>query len=177
MIMLASRLLWDKGVGEFVEAARMLACRARFVLVGAPDPHNPASVTEDDLRVWREEGAIEWWGPQENMPAALAQAHIVCLPSSYGEGMPKVLLEAMACGRAVITTDAPGCRDCVRDGDNGLLVPVRDAQALASAIERLLGDEVLRRRLGERGRERAVTEFAQERVIAATLGVYREALA
>jgi glycosyltransferase involved in cell wall biosynthesis len=173
VVMLASRLLWDKGVGEFVEAARRLKGRGRFVLVGAPDPHNPASVTEADLRAWREEGVIEWWGAQEDMPATLNAAHIICLPS-YREGMPKVLLEAMACGRPVVTTDAPGCRDCVADGDNGLLVPVRDAQALAVAIERLLDDAALRRRMGQRGRERAVAEFSQERVIAETLAVYRQ---
>ncbi|WP_333843179.1 glycosyltransferase family 4 protein, partial [Pelomicrobium sp.] len=176
VVMLASRLLWDKGVGEFVEAARRLAGRGRFVLVGAPDPDNPASVSEADLRGWVSEGVVEWWGAREDMPAVLNQAHIVCLPS-YREGLPKVLLEAMACGRPVIATDAPGCRDCVRDGDNGLLVPIRDAGALAGAIARLLDDPALRRRMGERGRERAVEEFSQERVIAATLAVYREALA
>lgn len=174
-VMLASRLLWDKGVGEFVEAARRLAGRARFVLVGAPDPGNPASVSEADLRGWVSQGVVEWWGVREDMPAVLNQTHIVCLPS-YREGLPKVLLEAMACGRAVITTDATGCRDCVRDGDNGLLVPVKDAQALTDAIGRLLDDPALRRRMGARGRQRAVEEFSLERVIEATLAVYREAL-
>jgi len=176
VVMLAARLLWDKGVGEFVAAARRLSGRARFVLVGAPDPANPASISEEDIEAWVAEGVIEWWGQREDMAATLAAAHIVCLPS-YREGMPKVLLEAMACGRAVVTTDAPGCRDCVRDGDNGLLVPVKDAAELAAAIVRLLDDPDFRRRMGRRGRERAVTEFSQERVIEATLAVYREVLA
>lgn len=177
VVMLASRLLWDKGVGEFVEAARRLAGRARFVLVGSPDPGNPASLPEARLRQWEKEGVVEWWGYSVDMAATLAQATIVCLPSYYREGLPKVLLEAMACGRPVITTDAPGCRDCVCDGDNGLLVPVRDADALARAIARLLDDAALRQRMGARSRERAVEEFSQERVIAATLAVYREVLA
>lgn len=176
VVMLASRLLWDKGVGEFVAAARMLAGRARFVLVGAPDPGNPASLSEAEVRRWVEEGVIEWWGVRDNMPEVLGKAHLVCLPS-YREGLPKVLLEAMACGRAVVTTDAPGCRDCVRDGDNGLLVPVGDAGALAAAIRRLLDDPDLRRRMGARGRERAVNEFAQAIVIETTLALYRNAVA
>lgn len=175
VVMLASRLLWDKGVGEFIEAARSLRGRARFVLVGAPDPGNPASVAEADLEAWVREGVVEWWGRRDDMAATLNAAHIVCLPS-YREGMPKVLLEAMACGRACVTTDAPGCRDCVRDGDNGLIVPVKDAAALAAAIGRLLDDPRLRRQMGERGRQRAVTEFSQEVVIGATLALYRGAL-
>lgn len=177
VVMLASRLLWDKGVGEFVEAARRLAGRARFVLVGAPDPGNPASVPEATLHGWAKEGVVEWWGAREDMAKILTQAAVVCLPSWYREGLPKVLLEAMACGRPVVTTDAPGCRDCVRDGDNGLLVPVKDAGALAAAVSRLLEDPELRRRMGGRGRQRAVEEFSQERVIEATLAVYREVLA
>ena len=176
VVMLASRLLWDKGVGEFVEAARQLRGRARFVLVGAPDDGNPASVAEDDIAAWQRQGVIEWWGQRDDMPATLNAAHVVCLPS-YREGLPKVLLEAMASGRPCITTDAPGCRDAVRHDDNGLLVPVRDADALALAIARLLDDPELRRRMGARGRQRAVEEFSQERVIEATLAVYREVLA
>ncbi len=176
VVMLASRLLWDKGVAEFVAAARQLRGRARFVLVGAPDPGNPASVSEEDMAAWQREGVIEWWGQREDMPATLNAAHIVCLPS-YREGLPKVLLEAMACGRACIATDAPGCRDAVRHEDNGLLVPVKDAAALAAAIARLLDDPALRQRMGARGRERAMREFSQERIIGETLAIYRETMA
>jgi glycosyltransferase involved in cell wall biosynthesis len=175
VVMLAARLLWDKGVGEFVEAARALRGRARFVLVGALDQGNPACVPRETLDAWVEEGIVEWWGERDDMPAVLRSAHIVCLPS-YREGLPKALLEAMACGRPVVTTDAPGCRDCVRDGDNGLLVPVRDAVRLTDSIARLIADPLLRQRLGARGRERAVVEFSQEKVIAETLAVYREVL-
>ena len=176
MVMLASRLLWDKGVGEFVEVARMLRDRGvRFVLVGEPDSDNPASVTEADVNGWLAEGVVEWWGHQENMAQTLRMAHIVCLPS-YREGLPKVLLEAMACGKACVATDAPGCREAVRHGDNGLLVPIKNARALAAAIVRLLDDPEERACMGARGRERAVAEFCQERVIEATLEIYRELL-
>lgn len=173
VVMLPSRLLWDKGVGEFVEAARALKGRARFVFVGEADAGNPTAVPEDQLRVWQDEGVVEWWGRSDCMSAVLNQADIVCLPS-YREGMPKALLEAMACGKACVTTDAPGCRDCVADGDNGLLVPVKDAGALAAAILRLLDDAALRVSMGQRGRKRAIQEFSSGKVIAATLAVYRE---
>lgn len=178
VVMLASRLLWDKGVGEFVEAARQLAdSGARFVLVGAAEDDNPAAISRAEVERWVREGVVEWWGHQADMAATLAQASIVCLPSFYPEGLPKALLEAMACGRPCITTDAPGCRDAVRHGDNGLLVPVRDAEALAAAIRRLLERPEERAHMGARGRERAVSEFSQEKVIEATLAVYREVLA
>jgi len=177
VVMLASRLLWDKGIGEFVESARRLqASGARFVLVGAPDSGNPASVTDSELRAWSAEGVIEWWGHREDMVATLNQADIVCLPS-YREGLPKVLLEAMACGKPCIATDAPGCRELVRHYENGLLVPIKDAEALTEAIEKLLKNVALRRKLGVAGRERVEREFAVEKVVAAHLEVYREQLA
>lgn len=176
VVMLASRLLWDKGVGEFVEAARMLRGRpARFVLVGAIDPDNPTAIADSDLKRWFAEEVVEWWGHCDDMAATLAKAALVCLPS-YREGLPKVLLEAMACGKACIATDVPGCRDVVRHEDNGLLVPVKDAIALAATIGRLLDHPEKLEAMGRRGRQRAVDEFDQERVIEATLAVYREVL-
>jgi glycosyltransferase involved in cell wall biosynthesis len=179
-IVLVARMLWDKGVGEFVEAARRLTeagVNARFVLVGDPDPANPASVPESTLRSWHGQHGVEWWGRREDMPTVLQAAHIACLPSFYGEGLPKSLLEAAACGLPIVTTDAPGCREIVRDGVNGLLVPVRDAPALAAALGKLIGDAELRRSMGEQSRARAETEFGLETVITQTLAVYREACA
>ncbi len=179
VVMLPSRLLWDKGVGEFVEAARRLRAdgvQARFVLVGAPDPANPAAVPRADLDQWQEEGVIEWWGHRKEMATVLAQAHLVCLPS-YREGLPKVLIEAAACGRAIVTCDVPGCREVVAHDENGLLVPSRDAAALADAIRTLLEDPARRRRLGEAGRARAERLFGQQRVNEETLAIYRELLA
>ena len=179
-IVLVARMLWDKGVGEFVEAARCLTeagVNARFVLVGDPDPANPASVPESTLRGWHGQHGVEWWGQREDMPSVLQAAHIACLPSFYGEGLPKSLLEAAACGLPIVTTDTPGCREIVRDGVNGLLVPVRDAVALAAALEKLIGNTTLRRGMGEQSRVRVEAEFGLEAVIAQTLAVYREACA
>jgi glycosyltransferase involved in cell wall biosynthesis len=173
---LASRMLRDKGVVEFVEAARMLRARgraARFVLVGGTDPGNPAAVPEATLRQWADSGVVEWVGQREDMPAVIAGANVVCLPS-YREGLPKVLVEAAAAGRAIVTTDVPGCREVVRPEENGLLVPPREAAPLATALERLLGDARLRSRMGARGREIAEAEFAVERVVGDTIRLYRE---
>ncbi len=174
VVMLAARLLWDKGVAEFVQAAESLRRRgvsARFVLVGDTYDGNPSAVPRAQLRAWEAEGLVEWWGWQDDMPSVLAQAHVVCLPS-YREGLPKTLIEAAALGRPVVTTDAPGCRDAVRDGETGLLVPVRDAAALAAALERLLTDPDLRRRMGQAGR-RFAARFSVEGVVTDTLAVYR----
>lgn len=176
-IVLVARMLWDKGVGEFVEAARLLTeagVSARFVLVGDPDPANPGSVPGSTLRGWHSQHGVEWWGKREGIPAVLQAAHIACLPSFYGEGLPKSLLEAAACGLPIVTTDAPGCREVVTNAVNGLLVPVRDAVALADALGRLIGDAALRRRMGEQSRLRAEREFGLDTVIAQTLAVYRE---
>lgn len=175
-IVLAARMLWDKGVGEFVAAAEMLAgegIEARFLLAGAPDPGNPAAVPEATLRSWHGRWGVEWIGHQADMVALYRSAHIACLPS-YREGLPKALLEAAACGLPIVTTDAPGCREVVRHEDNGLLVPAKDARALASAIGRLLDHPEERQKMGARGRTRVLEEFSQERIIEASLAVYRE---
>lgn len=179
VVMLASRMLWDKGVGEFVEAARMLqrmGVSARFVLVGERDPANPSAIPESRLREWEAEGVVEWWGRREDMAEVFHQTQVVCLPS-YREGLPKVLLEAAASGLPLVATDAPGCREIVRNDENGLLVPVRDARALAEALRRVIEDPALRRRMGERGRQIAVAEFSIEQVVEETLKVYRGLLA
>ncbi|RTL85650.1 MAG: glycosyltransferase family 1 protein [Hyphomicrobiales bacterium] len=175
-VVLAARMLWDKGVGEFIEAARILKSQGRrlsFILAGAPDPGNPASIADEQLRAWREEGLVEWLGHVADMPGLMAGADIVVLPS-YREGLPKSLIEAAACARPLITTDAPGCREVVTHGLNGLLVPVRDAVSLAEAIARLQDDPVFARRLGEAAREKALTEFDERVVIEQTLAVYHE---
>jgi glycosyltransferase involved in cell wall biosynthesis len=179
VVLLASRLLWDKGIAEFVEAARRLRERggsARFVLAGRPDPGNPTAVPVAQLEAWVRAGILEWWGHRRDMPDVLRRATIVVLPSFYPEGVPKVLLEAAASGRAIITTDTPGCREIVRHRVNGLLVPPRDATAVTRAIEELLGDSGLRRELGQAGRRIAVTEFAEELIVHQTLDVYRTLL-
>jgi glycosyltransferase involved in cell wall biosynthesis len=175
LIVLGSRMLWDKGIGEFVEAARVLRSRGivfRAALVGEPDPGNPRSLTESQLRAWNDEGIVEWWGRRSDMATVFASCSIACLPSTYREGVPKVLLEAAACGRPIVTTDAPGCRVVARPEDNGLLVPPGDAASLASALERLLLDAPLRARMGARSRAIAEAEFGIQSVVDATLALY-----
>jgi glycosyltransferase involved in cell wall biosynthesis len=174
VVMMASRLLWDKGVGEFVNAAQLLKnTKTRFVLVGSIDSGNPASISNQDIDQWVAEEVVEWWGHSDDMPSVLAQAEIICLPS-YREGLPVVLLEAMACAKPCIATDVPGCREAVLHEVNGLLVPPQDGNALSLAIARLLGDSNIRKRMGLSGRELVIKKFSQERVIGSTLALYRE---
>ena len=175
-VVLAARMLWDKGIREFVEAARLLKAEGRdlrFVLAGGLDPGNPASIPERILMDWRAAGLADWLGQVGDMPTLLAGADVVVLPS-YREGLPKSLVEAAACARPLITTDVPGCREVVTDGVDGLLVPVRDARALARAIARLQDDPALAARLGEAARAKALAEYDERRIVARTLDVYRE---
>lgn len=175
VVLLPSRMLWEKGVSEFLEAAKILrdqGVQARFVLVGRIDPDSPSAITAGQLEQWNESGTIEWWGFSDNMPSVFAQADIVCLPTFYGEGIPKVLIEAAACGCPIVATDIPGCREVVKDGDNGLLVPVKNAGKLAEALRKLIQDGSVRKAMGERGRVIAVNQFSVERVVEQTLGVY-----
>ena len=180
VVLMASRLLWEKGVGEFVAAARALRANrngARFVLVGEPDYGHPSAIPPATIEQWQETGDVEWLGWRHDMPAVIAQSHVVCLPSSYGEGAPRVLLEAAASGRPIVTTDSPGCREVVRHNQNGLLVPVHDGEALEGAITEMIGNAPLRAAMGTRGREMAVNEFSLEQVTNANLAVYRTLLA
>ena len=177
-VLLAARLLWDKGLAEFVEAARQLQAQGRaveFLLAGDPDPGNPAAVPEATIRDWVDSGVLHWLGQVDDLPALLASVDVVVLPS-YREGLPKGLIEAAACALPLVTTDVPGCREVVRDGVDGLLVPPRDGAALANAIARLHDDPALAARLGLAAREKALAEFDERIVIARTIAVYRELL-
>lgn len=178
VVVLVARLLWDKGVGEFVEAARMLRQRdvsARFVILGEPDPENRACIDAATIDYWKVKGIVELWGFRSDIPQVLAASSIACLPS-YREGLPKSLLEAMAAGLPCVSTDVPGCREVVRDGDNGLLVPPKNPSALADALEILITSPELAIRMGKRGRERLEQEFSEQQVNSSTLALYREML-
>lgn len=175
-VILVARMLRDKGVYEFVEAARVLKYRgvqANFCLVGPPDEGNPASIAQAQLEAWHSEGIVECLGQRSDIPELLATSHVVCLPS-YREGLPKSLLEALAAGRAIVTTDVPGCRETVSDGDNGLLVPAQDVDALADALQRLIEDGSLRKAMGLAGRRLAEREFSLEKVVSAHMALYRQ---
>lgn len=175
-VMFASRLLHAKGVEDFVIAAERLAGQARFIIVGEPDPDNPDSVSRNEIDGWLAGRFVEYWGRREDMPAVMRMADIFCLPTFYREGVPKVLVEAAATGLPIVTTDIPGCNDVVVDGDNGLLIPPRDAGAIVSALARLINDAELRRRMGQAGRDRVIKYFSIEHVLDQTLRLYRELL-
>ncbi len=176
LVILPARMIWEKGVAEFVEAARLLRARgveARFALIGDRKTSTPRAVPEPTLEKWSREGGVEWWGRRTDMARVFAGAHVVCLPSTYGEGVPKVLIEAAACGRPIVASDIPGCREITHQGENGLLVPPGDTEALAAALARLIENSDLRRRFGARGRELVEAGFSEDRVVRATLEVYR----
>lgn len=178
VVMLASRLIADKGVREFIIAAKLLrqsGQNARFCLVGSIDPSNPSSLTEEELEASRAEGVIECWGHRVDMAKVLSEAHIVVLPS-YREGLPKVLLEAAAAGRAVVTTDVPGCRDAIEPNVTGILVPARDAESLKCAIQELLDNPKKCTAMGRSGRTLAEREFDVRMVVQKHLQIYCELL-
>ncbi|MDW3206721.1 MAG: glycosyltransferase family 4 protein [Alphaproteobacteria bacterium] len=172
-----SRMLWDKGIGELVEAARILqqrGVRIRIRLVGPTDA-NPASIPVATLKGWQESGLVEVTGPSDDIPGAYRDAHIAVLPS-YREGLPKSLLEGAACGRPVVATDVPGCREICRDGQTGIRVPLKSVTPLADALQHLAEDAELRRRLGAAARQLVEQEFAEAIVVGETLALYEEAL-
>ena len=175
VVMLASRLLWDKGVGEFVEASKILReqnVNARFVLVGDADSDNPSGISLKQLTEWKNSEVIEWWGHSSNMLDSLSKADILCLPS-YREGLPKVLLEGASCELPLVATDVPGCREIVRNGENGLLVPVQNATALALALHELINDKDERILMGKKGRKIVEHEFSDKVILEKFLNLYK----
>lgn len=178
VVVMAARLLKDKGVIEFIEAARILRERDVSVemrLIGSPDVGNPTSVTQTEIDQWATEGYVQLLGYQKNIAKHYSEANIICLPS-YREGLPKSLVEAAACGRPVVTTDVPGCRDAITPEKTGLLVPVKNATALADAIEALAQDDGLRKKMGEAGRALAEEVFAIEKIVDQHMVIYRDLL-
>lgn len=178
VVMFPARLLGDKGVNEFVGAAEILkreGVAARFVLVGRRDADNPTDIGAARLEALVAGGIVEYWGYSTDMAASLAKANLIVMPS-YREGLPRGLIEAAATARAIVTADVPGCREVVRHEENGLLVPVRDVQATADAIRRLLRQPDLRHRLAERGRAMAEQEFSVGTFVAESLAAYDSVL-
>jgi glycosyltransferase involved in cell wall biosynthesis len=180
VVMMAARLLIDKGVREFVEAAKVIrnnntgkAAAARFVLVGDADPGNAASISPAELESIRAEQVVELWGHQQQLENVLPEATLVVLPS-YREGLPKVLIEAAACGRAVVTTNVPGCRDAIEVGVTGKLVPHKNAQALAACISQLLNDPDQCAAMGRAGRELAERHFDEKMIVERHIEVYEK---
>jgi glycosyltransferase involved in cell wall biosynthesis len=171
VFLLVARLMVHKGLRDFADAARLVKRShpdARFRILGPPDL-NPAGLPMDELRGWVDEGLIDYLGETRDVRPHLAAATVFVLPSWYREGLPRSILEAMATGRAVVTTDTPGCRDAVVAGETGLIVPPRDATALADAMGRLAADRTLAERMGAAARRRAEQVYAVEKVNAQLL--------
>jgi glycosyltransferase involved in cell wall biosynthesis len=170
-----SRLLWTKGVGEFVAAARLLKEQGhtlRFRLVGEPDLENPDAIPVSVLQRWHKEGIVEWLGYQKDIPKLYQQSHIAVMASYYREGIPKSLIEAAACGKPIITCDMPGCRIIVKDGVNGYLVPPKDSEALAAKILDLALNSDRRLAFGKASRDFVMQHFNQDLVCQQTLELY-----
>ncbi len=177
-VLLAARLLWEKGIKEYIDAAELLKKQGRkieFLLAGMPDAGNPRSVNQAQVQRWADAGTIDWLGHVDDMPALLASIDVMVLPSYYREGVPKSLIEGAACGLALVTTDQPGCREVVtQHGVDGLIVEPRNAAALAALIAQLDDDRKLMNVLGVNARRKALTEFDEKQVIQRTLDVYHE---
>jgi len=177
VVVLPARMLWAKGIEEFVQAAKEVqnqGTEARFALVGDTDSGNPGAIPSTELQQWDESGIIEWWGWQDDMVSVYHQSDIVCLPSYYPEGVPQVLLEGAACSKPLVTTDVPGCREAVIDGENGYIVPPKDATQLADQLTKLITNPDLRQSMGQQGRTLVENEFSREVVVDRTIDVYEE---
>ena len=174
-VAVAARMLWSKGVDLAVEAVRDARAREAAVelsLYGAPDPSNPRAIPEATLKQWDAEPGISWRGATRDIAAVWREHHVACLPSRGGEGLPRTLLEAAACGRAIVTTDVPGCRTLVRDGVEGRVVPANDVGSLAEALATLAGRPDLVARMGEAARTRVLDGFTERDVMEAVKRLY-----
>jgi glycosyltransferase involved in cell wall biosynthesis len=178
-VALVSRMLRQKGVLDAVAAIRLLQARGlpvELLLAGPVDPDNRGSLTAELLTSLSAEPGVEWLGPVDDVREVWRRAAIAVLPSTYGEGVPKALLEAAACARPIVATDIPGCREIVRSGETGTLVPPRDVNQLAAALAALAGDSAQRVRMGRAGRALVKRDFAEEMIARQTLAVYQAAL-
>ena len=176
LVLMPTRLVHEKGIAIFVRAARILknkGVNARFEIAGGLTRDNPRAITQEEMETMTKGGAVKWLGRINNMPGKLKESALVVYPSYYGEGIPRVLLESCAAGRPVITTDHPGCREAVEHGKNGLLVPVKNPQATAEAIEILLNDIPRCKEMGKRARKKAEKEFNIHEIVRQTLEIYK----
>jgi glycosyltransferase involved in cell wall biosynthesis len=169
-------MLWSKGVDLAVEAIRLAraeGARVELTIHGAPDPSNPKAIPEDTLKQWASRPGITWAGPTRDIEGVWRQHHLCILPSRGGEGLPPTILEAAACGRPILTTDVPGCRSFVRDGQDGMVVPVDDAAALAKALIVLARAPALAERMGASARARLIDGHTERDVMNAVKALYR----
>lgn len=164
-VLFIGRLIRDKGISEYLELAKRLKQKEtgiRCLLVG-PYDSNPSAITEEELRPYIKEGIIEYFGEQSDVRPYIAECTVYVLPS-YHEGTPKTVLEAMAMGRPIVTTDAPGCRETIIDGENGFLIPVKNIDELENSVMKIINDESLINRFGEKSREIALEKYDVNKV-------------
>jgi len=177
IILMASRMLYDKGISELVECServKRIKPEVRFLLAGPLDPSNPAHVPFEVIEKWDKENKIEYLGRRSDIRELIGLSDIVVLPSYYREGKPRFLLEAASMGKPIITTDVPGCRDIVENGENGILVPIKDVESLFNAVIKLINNSDMRRKMGEKSRIKAEKEFDEKIVVDQTLKVYKQ---
>lgn len=175
-VALVARMLWSKGVDLAVEAVRLARAegvRVELTIYGAPDPSNPKAIPEDTLKQWASRPGITWAGPTRDIEGVWRAHHLCILPSRGGEGLPRTILEAAACGRPILTTDVPGCRSFVREGQDGMVVPVDDAAALAQALIMLARAPALAERMGASARARLIDGHTERDVMNAVKALYR----
>lgn len=179
VVLMLTRLIHDKGITVFIEAAKIVVKempKVRFQIAGGTTHNNPLAIEQSEMEKMIATSPVVWLGHVDDMPSLLRQASLIAYPSYYGEGVPKVLLEACASGRPIVTTDHRGCREAVRNGTNGLLVPIKNALMTANAIIELLRDQERLKKMGEAARQRAESEFDVHLVSSATLLIYQKAL-
>lgn len=174
-VALVARMLWSKGVDLAVEAVRLAraeGAKVTLTIHGAPDPSNPKAIPETTLKEWAARPGIAWAGPTRDIEGVWKAHHLCVLPSRGGEGLPRTILEAASCGRAILTTDVPGCRSFVRDGQDGMIVPADDAAALARALVALAGAPRLVERMGESARARLLDGHTERDVMNGVKALY-----
>lgn len=176
IILMASRMLYDKGISELVACSKRIKKikpNVRFLLAGPLDPGNPAHIPVEVIEKWRKENKIEYLGRRSDIRELIGLSDIVVLPS-FREGKPRFLLEAASMGKPIIATDIPGCRDIVENGENGILVPIKDVESLFNAVIKLINNSDMRRKMGEKSRKKAKKEFDEKIVVDQTLKVYKQ---
>jgi len=174
-VALVARMLWSKGVDLAVEAVRLAraeGAKVTLTIHGAPDPSNPKAIPEATLKEWAARPGVTWAGPTRDIEGVWKAHHLCILPSRGGEGLPRTILEAAACGRAILTTDVPGCRSFVRDGQDGMVVPADDTAALARALIALAGTPRLAERMGENARARLLDGHTERDVMNGVKALY-----
>lgn len=174
-VLFVGRLIKEKGVHDYVQAAKIVKrdVEVCFQMAGAPDPGNPSSISSETVDLWRAEGAVDVLGHVDSIADVMALADVVVLPS-FREGTPRTLLEAAAMGKPIVATDVPGCREVVQDGFNGFLVPLQDPESLASAIKKILANPELAHQMGKNGHHLVASEFSVEAVVQETINVYQK---